>query len=396
MQSPEIIVDQAELDAHCARWRKAGRFAFDTEFIRDDTYDAQLCLIQATDGDAVVLIDPTVGLDLTGFWALVTDPGVTAIVHAGKEDFELCLRRTGLPPRNVFDVQIAAGFAGHGYPLSLSRLVEQTLHRRIAKAQTLTDWLRRPLTREQLRYAVEDVAHLVEIHGRLTEKLRQRGRLAWALEEFEKFENPEYYRPPVQERLFKLKGSRKLDGLGLVVLERLIEWRDRWAQERNRPTRALMRDDVLVEIARRRPSDAADLAVLRGFHQAKNPKVVEALLAVMREARATPRSQWPTPAEYREETPMMKATVEILSAVTRAICLEEELSHELVGSTQRLRELIDHQNGDTRTAPPLLVGWRAEFIGKRLIDVLEGRSELHFSGWPDNPRLEVVTHKRNS
>ena len=392
MATPELVTEQGRLDTLCRRWRRAGRFAFDTEFIRDDTYDAALCLIQVTLNDNVVLIDPTVDLDIAPFWELVTNEAVQTIVHAGKEDFEVCLRTTGRPPRNVFDVQIAAGFVGLGYPLSLARLVGATSRHRIAKGQTLTDWLRRPLTDEQVRYAVEDVKYLPEIHDLLEKRLAETGRTAWAREEFTRFEDPLTYQRPVQLRLFKLKGTKKLDGLALMVLERLMEWRKHWAQARNRPTRAMMRDDVLVTIAKRRPQRPSELEVLRGFPQSRKSKVVREILDVIKEAAATPRAEWPEPHKSRDETSMTKVVLSILSAYVRAVCHEEDLGHDLVGSTQRLRELLDYLLDDSEQRPLLLTGWREEFIGRRLVDLLEGRSELHLSGWPQDLRLQVVSH----
>jgi ribonuclease D len=392
MNTPEYVTDQRCLEAHCRRWRAAGRFAFDTEFIRDDSYDAQLCLIQVTTDGEVVLVDPTADLDVRPFWKLVTDEAVTTIVHAGKEDFEVCLRATGKPPRNVFDVQIAAGFVGLGYPLSLVRLVNLLQHRRLTKGQTLTDWLRRPLTEEQLRYAVEDVVHLPAMHKSLRARLEETGRTAWAREEFAQLEKPGLYERPAQQRLFKLKGTKKLDGLGLAVLERLVDWRDRWARERNRPTRAMMRDDVLVTIAKRRPQRASELQVLRGFPQSRKSKIVQEILDLIKVAQATPKAEWPEPYEPREDTAMAKAALDILSAVTRAACHEEGLAHDLVGATQRLRELLDYRLGKSNERPLLLTGWREQFIGRRLVDLLEGRSELHLSGWPNDLRLQVLSH----
>jgi len=392
MDQPEIVTDQKTLESRCAQWRAAGIFAFDTEFIRDDTYEAALCLIQVNAGDGVTLIDPTADLDVRVFWELVTDPAVVTIVHAGKEDFDVCLRTTGCVPRNVYDVQVAAGFVGHGYPLSLSRLVEVVLRKRISKAQTLTDWLRRPLTPAQIRYAVEDVAFLLEIYRRLRAEVEEAGRTAWVAEEQKCFEDVAFYRAPAQERALRLKGSKKLDGLGLAVLQRLVEWRDRWAQTRNRPLRALIRDDVLVEIARRRPQRASDLAVLRGFPQARNRKVVAELLQLIQEAAKLPESQWPKPYERREDTPTMSAVVDLLSAVTQSICHEERVSRNLLGGTQRLRELLDYHSGRSAERPILLSGWREEFIGRRLLEILEGRSEIQLSGWPHNPRLTVAAH----
>lgn len=392
MNTPELVTKQERLESLCRRWRRAGQFAFDTEFIRDDTYTATLCLVQVTLDGEVVLIDPTGKLEVTPFWELVTDKAVRTVVHAGKEDFEVCLRATGQPPRNVFDVQIAAGFVGLGYPLSLARLVNQALRQRIAKGQTLTDWLRRPLTDEQLRYAVEDVKYLPAIHELLERRLKETGRTAWAREEFSGLENPTTYQRPVQQRLFKFKGAKKLDGLGLAVLESLVEWRDQWAQARNRPKRAMMRDDVLVTIAKRRPQRASELEVLRGFPQSRKSKVVREILDVIKEAAARPKSEWPTPHEPRDDTPMTKAALSILSAYVRAVCHEEDLAHDLVGNTQWLRELMDYLLGHTKVRPVLLTGWREKFIGRRLVDLLEGRSELHLSGWPHNLQLKVASH----
>jgi ribonuclease D len=392
MNVPELVTDQSRLEAHCRRWREAGRFAFDTEFIRDETYDAKLCLIQVSTDGQVVLVDPTAKLDVNLFWELVTDETVTTVVHAGKEDFEVCLRTAGRPPRNVFDVQIAAGFVGLGYPLSLARLVNLTLHRRIAKGQTLTDWLRRPLTQDQVRYAAEDVAYLPTIYETLAARLAATARSAWAQEEFARFEDPSFYERTVEQRLFKLKGTKRLDALGLAVLAQLVDWRDRWARARNRPARAMMRDDVLVTIAKRRPQRAADLEILRGFPHSRKSRIVQEILNLVKAAAATPRAEWPEPSQPRDDTPMTKAALDILSAFTRAVCHEEGLSYDLVGGTQRLRELLDYLLDGSNTRPPLLTGWREQFVGRRLVDLLQGRSELHLFGWPHDLRLEVTSH----
>ncbi|MCA9243677.1 MAG: ribonuclease D [Phycisphaerales bacterium] len=390
----DVVSEQDGLDALCADVRKRKQFCFDTEFIRDDTYDANLCLVQVAVGSEVVLFDPLAGLDLTEFWSLVTDPAILTIVHAGKEDFEVCVRKTGKAPRNVFDVQIAAGFVGYGYPMSLSRLVYVTRRKRISKGQTLTDWSRRPLTEDQLRYAAEDVVHLPAIYTKIEKRLDELGRAGWAKEEFDRFENAAFYRPPAVDRLARFKGARRLDGLGLEILLRLIEWRDQWAAERNRPLRAMMRDDMLVEVARRGPRKATDLEVLRGFPQAKNKRVVEQILQIVEQSRAVPPSQRPAQTEQREETPTMRVTLDLLSAVLRFVCFEDQVSQELVGGAQRLRDLLDHLEGHTSTPPVLLTGWRRAFIGERLVELLSGKSELHLSGWPNNLRLDIITDPR--
>lgn len=390
-QRVEWLDEQSAFESHCQRWAAQGWFCFDTEFIRDDTFLAQLCLIQVSDGQSVTLIDPFGLDDIRPFWELLLDANVTSIVHAGKEDFDVCMRATEKPPRNVFDVQVAAGFVGFGYPLSLSRLVLAVLHKRLTKGQTLTDWTRRPLTEEQRRYAVDDVRYLPALYETLGERLHASSRSEWAAEEFARFEDPDLYRPAVEDRLFKLKGSRKLDGLGLAVLAELVRWREAWATRRNRPVRTLMRDDILVEIAKRRPTRPAQLEVLRGFPQSRNRKVVRELLDVVAQASRTPPEQWPTPHKPRDDTPMTRVTLDLLSAYLHAVCFEEEIAAELVGGAQKLRELCDYDMGRSDDLPALLRGWRKQFIGQRLLDLLAGRCELRLTGWPDDPRLRVVT-----
>ena len=403
MQSPQIVSDQQTLEGHCEAWRTAGHFAFDTEFIRDDTYDAKLCLVQVTTDGQVVLIDPTAGLDLGVFWKLVTDESVVTIVHAGKEDFEVCLRATGQVPRNVFDIQIAAGFVGLGYPLSLVRLVERVVHHRISKGQTLTDWLRRPLTPEQLRYAADDVIHLPEMYKTLRASIEKAGRWAWAREEFQRFEDPEFYRAPTEDRVQRLKGSKKLDGLGLLLLEIEAGQGESAAEAAFRapdarpgpsatprttaPGSSIGADSSTIQ--RPRPRQARELEVLRGFPQAKNRKIVGELVDLINAACQVPKSEWPTPLEHREDAPMTKALLDLLLAVIQGICYEERLNWSLLGSPQRLRELLDFHAGRSGEVPPLLRGWREQFIGQRLLDLLEGRSRLHLTGWPDSPRLHL-------
>lgn len=391
MKSPtHLIADQATVDELCRQWRQAGTFAFDTEFIRDDTFEATLCLIQVACDGQVWLIDPLAGIDVKDFWQLVTDPAILKIVHAGKEDLDVCVTATGQMPRNVFDVQIAAGFVGLGYPLSLLRLAQATVHKRIAKGATLTDWARRPLTEEQFHYAVDDVAHLPAIHRHLEKQLDALGRAAWAREEFARFESPDLYQIAPEDRVAKMKGTRGFDGLSLLVLRRLVEWRENWAREKNRPIRAMMRDDILVEIAKRRPIRADQLEVLRGFPQARNPRIIGEILEIIQNAKAAPLESRPPAVEIQEESPMVRVVVDLLGAVLRATCVAENMEADLVATNQRLRDLLEYHEKKKQTPPALMTGWRRIFIGDRLIEVLEGRMELHLADWPHAPVLKLA------
>ena len=175
-----VLGTQSEIQELCAQCRAEARFAFDTEFVMEDRYEAEVCLLQIAVGDTVAIVDPFKKLDLQPVWNLVGDPEIETIVHAGQEDLALSVQHTGAPPRNIFDVQIAAGFVGYDYPVSLQRLVQSTLHIRLHKSKTLTDWRKRPLSPEQIRYAAEDVSYLLEIRNLLDRRLGRLNRRNWA------------------------------------------------------------------------------------------------------------------------------------------------------------------------------------------------------------------------
>ena len=229
---------------------REGRFGFDTEFVMEDRYEPEVCLVQVAVERRVGLIDPFAAIDLKPLWSLVADPDVQTIVHAGQEDLALCVQHTGKGARNVFDVQIAAGLVGLEYPLSLQKLVQSVLHIRLHKAKTLTDWRRRPLSDSQLRYGAEDVMHLPALCDALSTRLVQRNRVEWATEEFAAFENMSIYGRVEEEKLWRLKGTSTMDGRQLAVVRSVLHWRDQLAERLNRPVRGVLKDHLLVEIAR--------------------------------------------------------------------------------------------------------------------------------------------------
>src|ERR1043166_171828 len=181
-KAANLLVDRAsDFDQQLHMIRQAGRFAFDTEFVGEDRYKPELCLIQIATETTQILIDPLAGLDCRSFWELVADPSAEKIVHAGSEDLAICSQQIGRPAANVFDVQIAAGLIGLGYPTSLARLTRVMTGEKLHKSQTLTDWRARPLSDEQIDYALEDVIHLPAIFAAATRKLESLGRASWEI-----------------------------------------------------------------------------------------------------------------------------------------------------------------------------------------------------------------------
>ena len=263
---PPLITTAAGLDDLVAHLRAAGRFAFDTEFVSEETFEPNLCLIQVATADRLAAVDPLAVRDLAGFWDAVVDPAIEVVMHAAGEDLRICKIKTGTVPRRVFDVQIAAGLVGPGYPLSLGNLANQRLGVSLAGGETRTDWRRRPLSPAQLRYALDDVRYLLGMADGLAAELAERGRGGWAEEEFVDFLTAIRDRSE-DDRWRRLPGLHGLNRRGLEVARRLAEWRQNDARRANRPLRSVLKDDLLVAIAKRQPSSRRDLEALRDFNR---------------------------------------------------------------------------------------------------------------------------------
>ncbi len=369
---------QTQLEEICRQCRDQGRFAFDTEFVMEDRFEPEVCLIQIAAGPLVAIVDPFLDLDLRPVWDLVCDAQVETVVHAGQEDLAFCVQHNGLVPRRAYDVQIAAGLAGYDYPLSLQKLVQATLHIRLHKSKTLTDWRRRPLTPEQVRYAAEDVCHLLQVREKLDGRLSQRNRLAWVSEEFERFEQISLYRRAEEDKLLRVKGSGSLKGRQLAVVREVLAWREEAAQRLNRPVRAVLKDHLLVEIAKLELRTAEEIQDLRGLNL--SGRLVRGLCEVVVDALNTPRDKWPVLRPRDTETPKESALVALATAVIRGYCLEHCISYSLLASQKSIRELVRHFTKGRpakRADVGLANGWRGQTAGALLEELFAGRRTIH-------------------
>lgn len=369
---------QDQLAGFCDTIRRAGRFAFDTEFVMEDRYETEVCLIQLAVDSEVAIIDPFLDLDLGPVWGLVCEQEVETIVHAGQEDLALCVQHTGSVPRNIFDVQVAAGLVGYDYPLSLQKLIQATVKVRLHKGKTLTNWRQRPLTRAQLQYAADDVRYLPAVRRILGERLEKLGRRDWAAEEFAQLERMELYTRASEETLRRVKGARTLKGPGLTVLHDLLAWRDELAQQWNRPPRAVLKDHLAVEIARNELSSYAQIRELRGINF--NDAQVRGLCRVVKAALERPKAEWPVPQPREEESPGEAALIAIATAVIRGVCREKQLAYSLVASKNTIRDLLRHRvlgRPASRKKVELLCGWRGGAVGGLVDDVISGRRSVY-------------------
>jgi ribonuclease D len=368
----EIISTPEGLAQCCDYLATCPVIGFDTEFVGEETYHPRLCLVQVATPERLYLIDPLATGPLDAFWRLLLDPARQVVVHAGREEVRLCRLWSGQAPANLFDLQLAAGLTGLPYPMGHGPLVGQVLGVRLAKGETLTEWRRRPLTPEQVRYAFDDVRYLLRVHERLAQRLKKLDREEWAAEEFARLARTgSIEEQAAGERWRKLKGLGSLDRRRLAVVRALYAWREERAAELNRPARTVVRDDLLVEVARRNPTRARDLQVVRGLQH----RELDAIMAVVQEARALPLEECPVPAERDQDPAQLGIVSGVLIAVLADTCARLKLAQGLVASNNDVRELVRSRlAGEALPELPLTGGWRAGHVLPALVDVLEGRT----------------------
>ncbi len=370
----QIITQPEELTACCDYLTSLPQFGFDTEFVGEDTYHPRLCLVQVATDDRLFLIDPLSVGPMDRFWDLVVDPARISIVHAGRAEVRLCRLATGKPPGNLFDLQLAAGLVGMTYPIGHGTLVNQLLGVHLPKGETLTEWRDRPLTPSQIRYAFDDVRYLLPLWQNLSARLERLGRTDWAREEFDRLVTSVSPEEPNTEKWLKLRGLGSLDRRRLAVVRALYAWREEAAEQTNRPTRAIVRDDLLVEIARRNPAKERDLQVVRGLPH----RDLRAIMEVVHQARELPLEQCPKPLDRDQDPPQVALVGNVLSAVLGDLAIRMSIAPGLVASGQDMKQLVRSKRAGTPVPADCLLtsGWRRAHVLPELTAVLEGKRLL--------------------
>jgi len=372
---PETFVADESALAECVEHlRSVDLIGFDTEFVGEETYRPELCLVQISTAERLFVIDPYSCGPVAEFWKLMHDPARTVIMHAGREEVRMCQFFSGKPPAKPFDAQIALGLIGSTFPISYAGLVQETLGVRLDKSDTLTDWRRRPLTASQLRYAYDDVRYLIPAHERICKKLKKLDRMAWAEEEFATFLHWAMGDDPAIERWRKLKGIGSLGRRELAILRELFGWRDRTAERQNRPVRTVMRDDVLLEAVRAGARSPEDFQRLRGI-----PKIeLGNILLAIRTGRGVPLADCPEVLTQGAEPPQMATLTSLLSVVLGELCEGLQVAPSLVCSQYHLKDLTrSYAPGNEIPAQsPFVRGWRSEAILPKLRQVLEGKLSI--------------------
>ena len=372
----QYVTDQRALETLCLTLRQSPRLALDTEFVGEDTFIPRLELIQvATAATAAVIDFPAVQASgsLDAFWELVCDPKIEKIVHAGRQDLDLFATHAGQIPKPFFDTQIAAAMVGYGAQVAYANLVQRLHGTKLEKAHTFTNWSARPLSDDQIAYALEDVEFLLPIHTHLQDRLSSLGRLEWVTEEFARLESAvgEKSREP-QERYQRIRGWDTLKPKGAVVLRELAAWREAEARRRNVPRGRVMRDEVLLQLARHPPKSVHELRGLRGVHSSEVDRHGEQLLATITSALSLPPSAWPEVPRERKPDPESTGIVELLQAVLKARAAEQGIAPTMLATSSDLQTLVEAKQNRTTLDVPILRGWRRQLVGDLLLKVLDG------------------------
>lgn len=387
-----MISVQADFHALLGRLRGQPEIAIDCEFQREGWYYPQLCLMQLSSGGEVVAIDPN-EIDLTPLGEVLADVSVLKVFHAAENDLPLLAHATGQPVRNVFDTQIAAAFVGHGAAPAYTLLVERLCGVTLSKKLRFTNWDARPLSPEQVAYALDDVRHLLNVAAALRKELVQRGRHQWVTMAIEDMV-AKALAPRDRSRLYlKLGPLKEMSSRQLAVLREVADWRDRRAAEINRPPQSVAPDAALRQMAFEPPITAADVVRLRGLQRVRNG--VTSLLAAVKRALEMPDADCPPVMEPRARDERTELVSLLLATVLRVRANEFKIASSMIASRDQLEELVDWYFSGRHESPPEVVlpsGWKRAAAGEMLLSFLDGRYSLCISpGAPDGVTLTLVS-----
>jgi ribonuclease D len=360
-----------QLEELCDRLRGSAALALDTEFMREKTYYAQLCLFQIANDRLIACVDPLAIPDLSPLLDIIYDRNILKVMHAGRQDLEILYDIRGTLPKPVFDTQIGATLLGYGDQVSYGALVRDMLGVELEKIYTRTNWAQRPLDSGQILYAEDDVRYLLEISQRQMRLLDDKGRSDWLTEDFNDMADEKNYAKLPDEAWQRIRGIRVLKDIQLSVLRALAAWREDRARTIDKPRKWIIRDDVLVDLARQMPTDMDALRDMRGLDPQTFKRAGADIVDVIQEAKMLPKEQWPKLGFRFSPSAEQEALVDAMMAIVRQYGLENSISPAAMSTRRDLEQLLTG-----RDDLPILHGWRGRMIGRDLRAFLNGELTL--------------------
>src|SRR5580704_5986750 len=383
-----LITTTQQLAEACARLAKHSYVTVDTEFLRESTYFPILCVAQMASAEEAVVVDARAdGIDLAPLFDLMADERVLKVFHAARQDIEIVWHQAGLIPHPVFDTQVAAMVLGYGDSISYDQLVHRITGDNLDKSHRFTDWTRRPLTAQQIAYAISDVTHLRDVYLALSADLERRGRADWVREEMEVLTSPDTYRLDPDSAWERLK-TRVRKPKDLAVLIELAAWREREAQARDVPRGRVLKDDALADIAIHAPTTAERLGSLRslpkGFERSRWGEAILAATArgLARDPKSLPR------LDRAKSSANGAATVELLKVLLRMTSERHAVAAKVIATVDDLDRIAASDDAEV----PALKGWRRELFGEKALGLKHGQLALAI----ENGRVVTVERVANS
>ncbi len=377
-----IITDPQALEQLCERLRSAPIIGIDTEFVSEDTFHPHLCLVQVATEQELAAIDPLALRDLDCFWRVMTAGDHVTVLHAGREELNFFLRSpSAAVPKHIYDVQIAAGFCSNEFPSSYSSVVSKFLGHQPAKGEQRTDWRRRPLSAAQINYALEDVRYLLPLHKKLTQILKNLSRDEWLDGELRIWQD-EIVAASIRKDWRRVSGIGKLSPRSLAIVRELWNWRQAEAQQRNLPAKRILRDDLLVEIAKRKVDTPEQIMAIRGMERGGAKRKAYELAECVARGLTGPTEKLTRGSRSDELPPQLNLLGQFLAPALGTICRRAEIATSMVGTATDVRELIAYRMGigtDDDSPPALAEGWRAQLVGNVIDDLLAGKRSIRIN-----------------
>lgn len=369
------IANQEDLEAFAKRAMRSSVLAIDTEFLREKTYYAKLCLLQLATDDETVIVDPFEVEDLRVLAPLLENESVVKLFHAGGQDLEILLREVGTLPRPLFDTQVAAALLGHTQQIGYAALVHAECGVTLKKIDSFTDWSRRPLSDSQLEYAADDVAYLPRMYERMRAQLVELGRLAWLDRDFEDLADPKRYATNERERYRRLKRVSQLSRRQLAAAREVAAWRELEAQRRDVPRKWVVTDEQIVEACKREARTIDELFMVRGMSDRLSTKDARCVVALMSSALDAPPDAWPEPDRCGKNEPNVDAELDLMCALVRLRAKQNGVAFPTLASHDDLARVARGY----REGVDVLRGWRRSLVGEELLRLLEGKIALSLS-----------------
>lgn len=364
-----LVENDAQLKDFLALCEKSSYMAIDTEFLREKTYYAKLCLIQVAVEGCTAIIDPFTIEDLSVMAPVLTNQSVVKIFHASSQDIEILYHETGVVPDPVFDTQVAAALLGKSQQASYAALVQSFCQVTLPKKDSFTDWSRRPLSPSQVEYAADDVTYLPRIYHDMIEELNEKGRLSWLNDAFAEISNPKKYEVDPRNRYRKLKRVNQLSQRQMAAAREFAAWREERAQKLNIPRKWVVSDEQIVEACRREPRSLDELYMVRGLKESLKSGDARHVLQLINKGLTCLEEDLPQTKTNQRSEANVDIAVDLMNAIVRLRARENKIAPQTLAPHAELMKLARGHDEDCE----LLKGWRYHVVGKELSDFLEGK-----------------------